>query len=194
MSVEINNAPPTPTPASTLTPTPPPTPTPLTPAPDIEGENVNAIAEKLANEMFAEKLKTLPTEQEYKQFRDWQETQKTEAQKHADALQELKLQAELAKSEVIKLQQRESLRKAGISDKYNSYVQFEVQNTAKQKNLTFDTALSLFMETNKDVYTNTSINNDNSTTREMSVSTGGSGIEPPKSKMMFNFSGMPKKD
>lgn len=48
------------------------------------GVDVKAEAQKIADAMVARKMKNMPSKEELKAFHEWQEAQKTEAEKYAD--------------------------------------------------------------------------------------------------------------
>lgn len=60
-------------------------------------QDVKSEAQKIADAMLAKKLKGMPSKEELKAFKEWQESQKTEEQKQSDAIsaaEQAKLAAE----------------------------------------------------------------------------------------------------
>ena len=84
--------------------------------------DVKAEAQKIADIMVAKKLKGMPSKEELKAFKEWQETQKTAEQKQAE--KETEYQKALAeKEEVIKENQA---FKSGVNSDDVEYVVFKV--------------------------------------------------------------------
>lgn len=77
-----------------------------------EGAEVDleAKAQKIADAMVAKKMKGMPTKEELKAFKDWQESQKTEAEKQAEK------DAEYAQKDnaISQLQKENAVLKAGV--------------------------------------------------------------------------------
>lgn len=74
--------------------------------------DVKAEAQKIADAMVAKKMKGMPTKEELKAFKDWQESQKTEAEKQAEK------DAEYAQKDttISQLQKEVAVLKAGVKD------------------------------------------------------------------------------
>lgn len=84
--------------------------------------DVKAEAQRIADGMVAKKMKGMPSKEELKAFREWQETQKTAEQKQAE--KEAEYQKTLAeKEEVVRENQA---FKAGVNSDDVEYVVFKV--------------------------------------------------------------------
>ena len=125
----------------------------------------------------------MPSKDELAAFKTWQESQKTEAQKSADALAAAQQQAANFQAELTKLYQIESVRKTGVDDAFIGYVQYEAINRAAIQNITFDEALTTFMTETEGKY-------KKQDTRQVTVDTGGQqnpAVPPP---FILNFTGV----
>jgi len=87
-----------------------------------EGADIQAQAQKIADGMGAKKMKGMPTKEELKAFKEWQDSQKTADEKAKETL----LEQEKLKSENEILKQERSILKAGVSDDDLDYVLFKV--------------------------------------------------------------------
>ncbi len=80
----------------------------------VEGAefDVKAEAQKIADAMLAKKMKGMPTKEELKAFKDWQESQKTAEQKQAEK------DAEYAQKDttISELQKENAVLKAGVKE------------------------------------------------------------------------------
>ena len=79
-------------------------------------------AQKLADGMLKKKMKGMPSKEELKAFKDWQETQKTAEQKQTE--KEVEYQKAMAEKENV-LQENKAL-KAGVNTDDVDYVVFKV--------------------------------------------------------------------
>ncbi len=86
------------------------------------GVDVKAEAQKIADAMVAKKMKGMPTKEELKAFKDWQETQKTAEQKQSE--KETEYQKALSKNE--SLEHENKVLKAGVNVDDVDYVVFKV--------------------------------------------------------------------
>ena len=84
--------------------------------------DVKAEAQKMADAMLAKKMKGMPTKEEIKAFKEWQETQKTAEQKQAE--KETEYQKTLTEKE--NLEQENKVLKAGVKTDDVDYVVFKV--------------------------------------------------------------------
>lgn len=84
--------------------------------------DVKAEAQKIADAMLAKKMKSMPTKEELKAFKDWQESQKTEAEKQAE--KEAEYQKTL--NELKTLKQTNAVLEAGVNKDDADYVLFKV--------------------------------------------------------------------
>lgn len=85
-------------------------------------QDIKLEAQKIADAMLAKKMKGMPTKEELKAYHDWQETQKTEAQKQSE--KEIEYQNALSKNK--ELEQMLSIRDAGVNKDDVDYVMFKV--------------------------------------------------------------------
>lgn len=80
----------------------------------VEGAeiDVKAEAQKIADAMLAKKMKGMPSKEELKAFKDWQESQKTAEQKQAER------EAEYAQKDttISQLQKENAILKAGVKE------------------------------------------------------------------------------
>ncbi|MEG2428891.1 MAG: hypothetical protein RSA99_00755 [Oscillospiraceae bacterium] len=74
-----------------------------------------AEAQKIADAMVAKKLKGMPTKEELKAFKDWQDTQKTTEQKQQDLINAEKLARTVAEQETNTLKATVSCLKQGVN-------------------------------------------------------------------------------
>lgn len=103
--------------------------------------DVKAEAQKIADAMVAKKMKGMPTKEELKAFKDWQETQKTDEQKQAEK------DAEYAKKDttISELQRENAVLKAGVKNADDiDYVLFKVGKMEGE----FDENLAKFLKDN----------------------------------------------
>lgn len=84
--------------------------------------DVKAEAQKIADAMVAKKMKGMPTKEELKAFKDWQESQKTAEQKQAE--KEAEYQKTL--NELNTLKQTNAVLEAGVNKDDADYVLFKV--------------------------------------------------------------------
>lgn len=84
--------------------------------------DVKAEAQKIADAMVAKKMKGMPTKEELKAFKDWQESQKTAEQKQAE--KEAEYQKTL--NELKTLKQTNAVLEAGVNKDDADYVLFKV--------------------------------------------------------------------
>ena len=84
--------------------------------------DVKAEAQKIADAMLAKKMKSMPTKEELKAFKDWQESQKTVEQKQAEKEAEYKKTL----NELNTLKQTNAVLEAGVNKDDADYVLFKV--------------------------------------------------------------------
>lgn len=84
--------------------------------------DIKAEAQKIADAMVAKKMKGMPTKEELKAFKDWQESQKTEAEKQA----EKEAEYQKALNELNTLKQTNAVLEAGVNKDDADYVLFKV--------------------------------------------------------------------
>ena len=97
-------------------------------------------AQKLADGMLKKKMKGMPSKEELKAFKDWQETQKTAEQKQTE--KEVEYQKAMAEKENV-LQENKAL-KAGVNTDDVDYVVFKVSKMEGE----FDDNLIEFLKDN----------------------------------------------
>lgn len=102
--------------------------------------DVKAEAQKIADAMLAKKMKGMPTKEELKAFKDWQETQKTEAQKAAE--KETEYQNALSKN--TELINENKVLRAGVNSDDVDYVVFKVSKMEGE----FEENLEKFLKDN----------------------------------------------
>lgn len=102
--------------------------------------DVKAEAQKIADAMVAKKMKGMPTKEELKAFKDWQETQKTAEQKQAE--KETEYQKTLLEKE--SLIQENKVLKAGVNIEDVDYVVFKVSKLEGD----FEENLAMFLKEN----------------------------------------------
>lgn len=121
---------------------PPPANPPADPSPDLQAE-----AQKIADAMVAKKLKGMPTKEELKAFRDWQEQQKTPEQKENEELARVKREAEEYKSKAQTYERERAVIKSGVAPEFAEYVAFAAGKRVDD-NIDFDTALAAYLKEN----------------------------------------------
>lgn len=84
--------------------------------------DVKAEAQKIADAMVAKKMKNMPSKEELKAFREWQESQKTAEQKQSE--KETKYQETLSKN--TELEKENKVLKSGVNSDDVDYVMFKV--------------------------------------------------------------------
>ncbi len=84
--------------------------------------DVKAEAQKIADAMVAKKMKNMPSKEELKAFRGWQESQKTAEQKQSE--KETKYQETLSKN--TELEKENKVLKSGVNSDDVDYVMFKV--------------------------------------------------------------------
>lgn len=102
--------------------------------------DVKAEAQKIADAMLAKKMKGMPTKEELKAFKDWQESQKTAEQKQAE--KEAEYQKTL--NELKTLKQTNAVLEAGVNKDDADYVLFKVSRMEGE----FDENLAKFLKDN----------------------------------------------
>ena len=102
--------------------------------------DVKAEAQKIADAMVAKKIKGMPSKEELKAFKDWQESQKTAEQKQAEK------DAEYRKTldELNTLKQTNAVLSAGVNKDDADYVLFKVSKMEGE----FDENLAKFLKDN----------------------------------------------
>jgi len=85
--------------------------------------DVKAEAQKIADAMVAKKMKGMPSKEELKAFKDWQESQKTAEQKQAEKDAEYKEKD----TKISELEKENAVLKAGVTDADDvDYILFKV--------------------------------------------------------------------
>ena len=85
--------------------------------------DVKAEAQKIADAMVAKKMKGMPSKEELKAFKDWQESQKTAEQKQAEKDAEYKEKD----TKISELEKENAVLKAGVTDVDDvDYILFKV--------------------------------------------------------------------
>lgn len=107
-----------------------------------EGEEVDvkAEAQKIADKMVARKMKGMPSKEELKAFKEWQETQKTAEQKQAE--KETEYQKALLRN--TELENENKVFKAGVEKDNVDYVAFKVSKMEGE----FEENLTKFLKDN----------------------------------------------
>ena len=102
--------------------------------------DVKAEAQKIADAMVAKKMKGMPSKEELKAFKDWQESQKTAEQKQAEK------DAEYRKTldELNTLKQTNAVLSAGVNKDDADYVLFKVSKMEGE----FEENLAKFLNDN----------------------------------------------
>lgn len=102
--------------------------------------DVKAEAQKIADAMVAKKMKNMPSKEELKAFKDWQESQKTAEQKQAE--KEAEYQKTL--NELNTLKQTNAILEAGVNKDDADYVLFKVSKIEGE----FEENLAKFLKDN----------------------------------------------
>ena len=102
--------------------------------------DVNVEAQKIADAMVAKKMKGMPTKEEIKAFKEWKESQKTEAQKQA----EKDANYQKVVNELNTLKNTNAVLEAGVNKKFVKFVSFEVS----QMDGEFEENLAKFLKDN----------------------------------------------
>lgn len=102
--------------------------------------DVKAEAQKMADAMLAKKMKGMPSKEELKAFKQWQESQKTAEQKQAE--KEAEYQKTL--NELNTLKQTNAVLEAGVNKDDADYVLFKVGKMEGE----FDENLAKFLKDN----------------------------------------------
>lgn len=102
--------------------------------------DVKAEAQKIADAMVAKKMKGMPSKEELKAFKNWQESQKTAEQKQAE--KEAEYQKTL--NELNTLKQTNAVLEAGVNKDDADYVLFKVSKMEGE----FEENLAKFLKDN----------------------------------------------
>lgn len=102
--------------------------------------DVKAEAQKIADAMLAKKMKGMPSKEELKAFKNWQESQKTAEEKQAE--KEAEYQKTL--NELNTLKQTNAVLEAGVNKDDADYVLFKVSKMEGE----FDENLAKFLKDN----------------------------------------------
>lgn len=103
--------------------------------------DVKAEAQKIADAMVAKKMKGMPSKEELKAFKEWQESQKTAEQKQAE--KEAEYQKTL--NELNTLKQTNAVLESGVNKDDADYVLFKV---SKMEGEDFEENLAKFLKDN----------------------------------------------
>ncbi len=105
-----------------------------------EGD-LKAEAQKIADAMLAKKMKGMPTKEELKAFKEWQESQKTAEQKQAEKEAEYKEKD----TKISELEKENAVLKAGVTDADDvDYILFKVSKMDGE----FEENLAKFLKDN----------------------------------------------
>ena len=102
--------------------------------------DVKAEAQKIADAMVAKKMKGMPSKEELKAFKDWQESQKTDAQKQTE--KETEYQKTLSKNTA--LEQENAVLRKGVNVDDVDYLVFKVSKMEGE----FEENLEKFLKDN----------------------------------------------
>ena len=78
------------------------------------GEDLEARAQRIADAMLAKKMKNMPSKEEFQAFKDWQNAQKSEAERLADTQRQLEADRQEAQQQLTRANAMVSVIKAGI--------------------------------------------------------------------------------
>lgn len=120
-------------------------------------------------------------------FKKWNDDQKTAEQLMKEELENTKKQAMTATQELEKFKQYEVLRGKGVKDSFLKYVQFEVNEIAKNDNVDFKVALDTFSTANANYFTSDEDDNQKSKNRVVTVVTSPNKETPPNDVTKPNF-------
>lgn len=84
--------------------------------------NVKTEAQKIADGIVAKKMKGMPTKEELKAFKEWQESQKTKEEKQNEIVEENKA----LKTRISELENMQVVANAGVDSKFQKFVLSEV--------------------------------------------------------------------
>lgn len=118
-----------------------------TDTPQTETVDVQAQAQKIADAMVAKKLKAMPTKDELKAFKDWQEAQKTPEQKENEELLKLKQEAESYKAKAMAYENEKTVIKSGVSTDFAEFVAYQAGKSVTDE-VDFGTALKAYLVAN----------------------------------------------
>lgn len=130
-----------------------------------QGETLEQKAQKLADGMLKKKMKGMPSKEELKAFKEWQETQKTEEQKKSE--QEIEFQKTLTENEDLK--KENMLFKKGVTN--SDDVEFLVFKISKM-NGDFEDNVDKFLKENPKYLQSTSDENQDGKKEEKKETTG----------------------
>lgn len=105
-----------------------------------ETVDVKTEAQKIADGIVAKKMKGMPTKEELKAFKEWQESKKTEAEKQTELTQN---NVDL-KNQNLLLSQKLAVVNADVNKEYRDFVQF----TVSQMEGEFEDNLDTFLKEN----------------------------------------------
>lgn len=133
-------------------------------------KDIEAKAQKIADAMVAKKMKGMPSKEELKAFKDWQESQKTAEQKQAEKDAEY-VQKDTKISE---LQKENAVLKAGVTEEDNvDYVLYKVGKMEGE----FEENLAKFLKENPKYIKGEELNEQKATGAPVkSISSTDSGV------------------
>lgn len=103
--------------------------------------DVKAEAQKIADAMVAKKMKAMPSKEELKAFREWQESQKTAEEKQAEKEAEYKEKD----TKITELEKENAVLRAGVTDTDDvDYILFKVSKMEGE----FEENLAKFLKDN----------------------------------------------
>lgn len=118
------------------------------PPPAEPDKDLQAEAQKIADAIVAKKLKGMPSKEDLKAFREWQEQQKTPEQKEeSEELAKAKREAEKYKAQAQAYERERAAVKAGVSPEYAEFVAFAAGRQVDD-DTDFDTALAAYLKEN----------------------------------------------
>lgn len=107
----------------------------------------DAEVQRRADAIVAKKLKGMPSKEEVKAFREWQESQKTPEQKESEALRTAQGEAAQLKTQLEQFQRRDSVIDAGVPAQYAKFVAFEAGQMVTDE-VDFEAALAGYLKRN----------------------------------------------
>ena len=105
-----------------------------------ENAEEKTFTQEEVNSMLAKERKKMPSKDELKEFNDWKESKKTEAEKNAEILEENKN----LKTRVSELENLQVVANAGVDSKFQKFVLSEVIGMEGE----FETNLTTYLKTN----------------------------------------------
>lgn len=85
---------------------------------DTRGNDVKSEAQKIADAIVAKKLKGMPSKEELKAYKEWQENQKTEEQKQSEAMSAAEQAKQKAEARAAAAEAKAACLMAGVAVDY----------------------------------------------------------------------------